>query len=104
MTKTISNQHPRGRMATFRNPIALTWRLRLEGCCQALNVEVVAGDLFTTLGSAWPFTCSEARCCLAMPASAAAGGGEHSATGKGCGECEWGGWVWVVFEGCHPSR
>ena len=46
MTKTISNYHPRG-MATFRNPVALTWRLRL-GSCQALNVEVVARDLFTT--------------------------------------------------------
>ena len=34
-------------MATFRNPVALTWRLRL-GSCQALNVEVVARDLFTT--------------------------------------------------------
>ena len=36
-----------GGMATFRNPVALTWRLRL-GSCQALNVEVVARDLFTT--------------------------------------------------------
>ena len=34
-------------MATFRNPVALTWRLRL-GSCQALNVEVVARALFTT--------------------------------------------------------
>ena len=47
MTKTILNKHPRGGMATFRNPVALTWRLRL-GSCQALNVEVVARDLFTT--------------------------------------------------------
>src|SRR6266446_4146542 len=36
-----------GGMATFRNPVAPTWRLRL-GSCQALNVEVVARDLFTT--------------------------------------------------------
>ncbi len=34
-------------MATFRNPVALTWRLRL-GSCQPLNVEVVACVLFTT--------------------------------------------------------
>jgi hypothetical protein len=47
VTKTISNQRPRGGMATFRKPVALTCRLRLEGCCRAVNAEVVAGDLLT---------------------------------------------------------
>src|SRR5262249_55137933 len=47
MTNTISNQPPRGGMATFRKPVALTCRPRLEGCCRALNAEVVARDLLT---------------------------------------------------------
>ena len=45
VTKTIGNQYPRGGIATFRKPVALTWRQRLG---QAPNVEVVARDLFTT--------------------------------------------------------
>ncbi len=45
VTKTIANQYPRGGIATFRKPVALTWRQRLG---QAPNVEVVARDLFTT--------------------------------------------------------
>jgi hypothetical protein len=36
-----------GGMAIFRNPVALTWRLRL-GSCQPLNVEVLGRVLFTT--------------------------------------------------------
>src|SRR5262249_21736073 len=45
VTKTIANQYPRGGIATFRTPVALTWRQRLG---QAPNVGVVARDLFTT--------------------------------------------------------
>src|SRR5262249_15716376 len=47
VTNTIWNQRPPGGMGTFRKAVALTCRLRLEGCCRALNAEVVSGDLLT---------------------------------------------------------
>ena len=41
--------HPRDdSVEIFRNSVALVWPLWLEGRCQASNVEVVPGDLFTT--------------------------------------------------------